>query len=344
LKLSAAQLNGQLKDGLAPVYLVGGEEPLIANDALDTIRAAARGEGYDDREVFVVGTGFNWDSVRSSMDTMSLFSARRIIEVRLPTGKPGRTGSAMLAELAENMPPDTLLIVICEQFDNNVAKAKWVTRVADAGVAIIIKPVSPEQLPSWLAKAVKKAGLTFAPDALELLAHHVEGNLLAAQQEIDKLALIAPDAQVSAELVEQSVSDGARFTVFQLADAVLGPDPARAVRVLYGLRAEGVAAPLVLWALVKEATTLTSVWTKINAGQAAGQAMQQSGVWRSRQGLVGQCLRRHNQHSIERLLGAASKADRIAKGGLQGSPWGALLELTQAIGQPQGVIRGQLSA
>jgi len=344
LNVTPAQLKKQLKEGIAPVYFVAGDEPLLINEVLDSIRSAARADGYEDREVFLANASFDWDLLRSGMSNMSLFAARRIIEVRLPTGKPGRVGGAMLAELAADPAPDTLLLVIAEQFDNKTAKAKWAKTLAELGVAVVVKPVSPEQLPVWLGRTVKQQGLVFSDAALELLAHHVEGNLLAAKQEIDKLALIAPDGQVDEDLVQQSVADGARFDVFQLSETVLAADQSRAIRILYGLRTEGIAAPLVLWVLAREATTLASAHAKLESGMPMGKALQEAGVWRSRQGPVGQCLKRHNADSIAYLLSAACAADKIVKGGQQGEPWGALLELVQAIGQPQLQIRGQLSA
>jgi len=343
LNLTLAQLRTQVNDGLLPVYLVAGDEPLLINEALDLLRIAARKDGYEDREVYVAGGKFDWDQLRSGLDTISLFASRRIVEVRLPTGKPGRTGGAMLAELAENPAPDTLLVIIAEEFDNSIAKTKWVKTVSAAGALVQIKPVTIAQLPVWLERTIKQAGLKFDDDAIEVLTHHVEGNLLAARQEIDKLALIAPDGHVDADMVRQSVADGARFDVFQLSDAVVGADQQRAIRILNGLKSEGIAAPLVLWALVREVMTLSAVWSGMQGGKPAGRAMQDAGVWRNRQDGVGRCLRRHNEESMQYLLQAAAMADRVVKGGKQGSPWGALLELVQAIGQPQTAVRGQLS-
>jgi DNA polymerase-3 subunit delta len=344
VKVSLAQLGKQLAGGLSSVYFVAGDEPLQIGEALDAIRLAARKQGYEDREVFVVGAGFNWDSIRNSAGNMSLFATRRIVEVRLPTGKPGRVGGPMLAELAEDPPPDTLLIIIAEQFDSAVAKAKWVEKVSAAGVAVITRPVSLADLPAWIENNLRQQGLSFDPAVVELLVHRVEGNLLAARQEIDKLALLATDAHVSVDLAQQSVADGARFDVFQLSDVALRGDQTRAIRMLYGLRSEGVAAPLVLWALVRESLSVTSVWLKMEQGVPAGTAMKQSGIWSSKQQLMSSCLRRHNRESIDYLLMAAVKADRIVKGASYGSPWDALLELLQAIGQPGAGVRGQLSA
>jgi len=344
MKISLPQLKKHLSGGLSAVYFVAGDEPLLAAEALDAIRKAARADGYEDREVFVPGTGFDWDSIRSSAGNMSLFASRRIVEVRLPTGKPGRTGGPMLADLAENPPPDTMLIIIAEQFDSAVAKAKWVARVSDAGTAVIIKPIALEQLPGWIEKDFHRHKLSFEPEVIQLLTHRVEGNLLAARQEVDKLALLADDGHVSVELATQSVSDGARFDVFQLSDAAHSPDSRRAIRILYGLRAEGVAAPLVLWALAREATTLVSVWQAVDEGQSSGLAMKQARVWGPRQQLIPACLRRHSRESVESLLTLAAMADRVVKGAKRGEPWDALLELLLAIGQPADGMQGQLSA
>ena len=337
MKISLPQLNKQLKGGLAEVYFVAGDEPLLIGEALDGIRARARKDGYEDREVFVVGAGFDWDVIRNSASNMSLFASRRIVEIRLPTGKPGRVGGPMLAELAAKPPPDTLLIIVAEQFDSATAKSKWAGQLIDSAISV-------DQLPAWIEQNLHRQSLTYDRDVIELLVHRVEGNLLAARQEIDKLGLLSTNSHVSLELAIESVADGARFDVFQLADVALRGDVSRAVRMLYGLRAEGVAPALTLWALVRESMSVASVWLKINQGVPAGVAMKESGVWSARQQLMTQCLRKHNRESIDYLLQAAVTADRIVKGAHYGSAWDALLELLYAIGTPEEGVRGQLSA
>lgn len=344
MKISLPQLNKQLKDGLAEVYFVAGDEPLLIGEALDGIRARARKEGYEDREVFVVGTGFDWDLIRNSASNMSLFASRRIVEIRLPTGKPGRVGGPMLAELAAKPPPDTLLLIIAEQFDSTTAKSKWVGKLIDSVITVIVRPISVAQLPAWIEKNLQRQSLTYDREVVELLVHRVEGNLLAARQEINKLCLLATSSHVSLELAIESVADGARFDVFQLADVALQGDVTRAVRILYGLRAEGVAPALTLWALVRESMSVASVWLKVDQGVPEGVAMKQSGIWSARQQLTKQCLRKHNRESINYLLQAAVTADRIVKGAHYGSAWDALLELLYAIGAPEEGARGQLSA
>ncbi len=343
MKVSFAQLQQQLNKGLADVYFVAGDEPLLVGEALDAIRSKARESGFEDREVFVAGQGFDWDSIRASAGNMSLFASLRIVEVRLPTGKPGRVGGPMLSDLAANPPPDTLLIIIAEQFDSAVAKSKWVANVSSAAVTVITRGVSANELPRWIESDLSRHGLTYDPEVVELLVHRVEGNLLAARQEIDKLALLSDSGHVDLELVQQSVADGARFDVFQLADVALSGDQSRAVRMLYGLRSEGIAAPLVLWSLVRESMMLASLFTAIEQGASVGVAMKQARVWSSRQQLVSACLRRHNRTTIDYLISASAGADRIVKGAAFGSPWDALLELLQAIGQPGSGVRGQLA-
>ena len=344
MKISLPQLNKQLKGGLAEVYFVAGDQPLLIGEALDGIRARARKDGYEDREVFVVGAGFDWDLIRNSACNMSLFASRRVVEIRLPTGKPGRVGGPMLAELAAKPPPDTLLIIVAEQFDSTTAKSKWVGQLIDSAVAVIVRPISVDQLPAWIEQNLQRQSLTYDREVIELLVHRVEGNLLAARQEIDKLGLLATNSHVSLELATESVADGARFDVFQLADVALRGDVTRAVRMLYGLRAEGVAPALTLWALVRESMSVASVWLKVSQGVPEGVAMKQSGIWSARQQLMTQCLRKHNRESIDYLLQAAVTADRIVKGAHYGSAWDALLELLYAIGAPEEGARGQLSA
>lgn len=339
VKLPADKITKALAKELAPVYFITGDEALLVGEAMDAVRAAARKQGYTERETYAADARFDWQSLRAGLDNLSLFSERKIIEVNLTTGTPGREGSKAIVEYLADPPEDTLLIISAPKLDKRSATTKWAKTLEAKGVWVTVYSVPPDRLPAWLAQRVRAAGLEFDQEAIEALAARVEGNLLAAQQEISKLALLAQDGeetrQITAEMVCRSTADGARFDVYQLADAAIGQDAARAIRVLYGLRKEGVAAPLVMWALAREVNTLLSVWVRVDQGESPGRAMQSLRVWQSRQSMLMRALRNHSEPTLRDLAARSSRTDRIVKGAGAGRPWDALLELLLHLASPQ---------
>lgn len=331
MKLNTQQLDAHVSGGLAPVYLVSSNEPLLADEVLATLRAAAVDQGYTERERHTAERYFDWSELAAGLHNMSLFAERRLIELRLPTGKPGDKGSRFLVAAAGKPTPDTVIIVITPALDSRAAKSKWVTSLASAGAWLPLRAPSTGELPTWVAGRLAAAGLQADRDALHLIVAQVEGNLLAAKQEIDKLALLATDGRVTAETVRTSVADGARFDVFQLGDAALAGNGARAARILYSLEKEGVAAPLVLWSLVREITTVADVILRTAGGQSSGQALSAAGVWRTRQDLIRRAMKGRDARFARGLMASASRTDRIVKGSLRGQPWNALLELTMTL-------------
>lgn len=334
VKLTSANIKSHVGKGLAPIYFVCGDEPLLVGETIDTIRAAARKQGYDERESHAADARFDWSALRAGLNNMSLFASRKIVEIRLSTGKPGRQGGAAIVELVADPPPDTLFIISSPQIDKRTSSSKWAQTLERDAVWVAIRSLPPERLPAWIAQRMDVAGLTAEDEALEILAQRVEGNLLAAQQEISKLALLVEGQHVTADFVRQSVADGARFDIYQLADAAISQDVARAVRILYGLRSEGVAPALTLWALVREANALISVWTRVEQGAPAGRAMNDARIWRARQPLFARALKNHTEASVRQLAASAGVTDRIVKGARLGQPWNALLELVLLIAQP----------
>ena len=328
MKLNPRQLPSHLAAGVAPLYLVSGDEPLLVDETLDEIRAAARKSGCTERQSYVAERGFDWDDLRGSLANLSLFAERQLLELRLPTGKPGEAGARQLSAFAADPSPDKVLIVITPGLTGSAARSKWVSNLAEAGVWIPLRAPDRDALPGWLAGRLRRAGLGCEPEALELLAARVEGNLLAAKQEIDKLVLLAADGRVTSEAVRAAVADGARFDVFQLADAALAGDANRAIRILRHLEQEGTGATLVLWSLVREITLLAEIGHRLAQGEAPGRAMTAAGVWRSRESLVSGALRRCGPGASRRLLDQACLADRVVKGARPGQAWAALLELT----------------
>lgn len=321
MKIKANQLSSHLQKNLAACYLVTGDEHLLVDEALDAIRAAARERGFTSRDLHVAAAGFDWAHLRDSSSNLSLFAERRIIEVRLPTGKPGRVGSQAIADLVGTTDPDLMLIVSAPKLDRNAQSSKWVKSIDAKGVNIQVWPIAVRELPGWIAERMRRAGLQPDRGAVSLIADRVEGNLLAAGQEIEKLRLILGEGKVTASDVSAAVANSSRFDVFNLVDAALTGDAKRALKILRGLRGEGVEPVIVVWALTRELRTLASLTDTIAGGMDLASGMQKSGVWRNRQALVRSCIGRHQHGDFHRLLKAANHADQAAKGQLRADPW-----------------------
>jgi len=321
VKIQANQLSSYLKKNLAPCYLVTGDEHLLVAEALDSIRLAAREKGFTSRESHVTTRYFDWASLSASSANMSLFAEQRIIELRLPTGKPGRDGSAAITELVEQLGPELMLIVSAPKLDSNAPKSKWFKALNSHGVFLPIWPVGVRELPGWVAGRMRDAGLQPDRAAAAMIADRVEGNLLAANQEIEKLRLILGDGPVSAEDVANAVANNSRYDVYKLVDAALAGDGRRAVRILGGLRAEGVEPVIVFWALGRELRVLAGLADAVQQRVDLGSAMQKARVWNNRQGLVRSCVSRVPDGAFRQLLQAVGRGDAAAKGQLRADPW-----------------------
>ncbi len=321
MKIQANQLSSHLLKSLAPCYLVTGDEHLLVDEALDAIRDAARQRGFTSRELHVATAGFDWNALSASVGNLSLFAEQRIVELRLPTGKPGRVGGQAIVQLAEQAGPDLLFIVAGPKLDRSGAASKWAKTLDSTGVSLPVWPIGPRELPGWIAHRMRAAGLTPDREAVMLIADRVEGNLLAAKQEIEKLRLLLGEGAVTADDVSDAVANSSRFDVYKLADAALAGDAGRSVRILSGLRAEGVEPVIVIWALTRELRTLAILDDVVSGGGDLGGAMQKSGVWRNRQGLVRNCMGRHRNGEFHRMLKVAGRADAAAKGQRHGDPW-----------------------
>lgn len=321
MKIQANQLSSHLLKSLAPCYLVTGDEFLLVDESLDAIRAAARERGFTSRELHFATTGFDWNALTASTGNFSLFAEQRIVELRLPTGKPGNAGSAAIIKLIEQSGPELLFIATGPKLDKSAAASKWAKAIDKKGVTLPLWPIGVRELPGWIAARMRAAGLRADRDAVALIADRVEGNLLAAQQEIEKLRLILGEGKVSAEDVNNAVANSSRYDVYKLTDAALAGDANRTVKILGGLRAEGVEPVIVMWALTRELRTLAKLDDVIRQGDDLGGAMQRSGVWSTRQGLVRSCISRHQHGDFHRMLKATGRADAAAKGQRAGNPW-----------------------
>lgn len=322
MKLTSDSLANHLRERLLPAYLISGDEPLLAGEAADAIRAAARAAGFTEREVHVAERAGDWEDVRGSARNLSLFGARRVFEIRMGA-RPGTAGNAALRALLEAHDPDTLFLILTPRLDREAQGADWVRAVEAHGAWVQIWPVDAARFVGWLRGRARRLQLEASDAARELLAERTEGNLLAAHQELAKLALLAAGAAVTPEMVLASAADSARFDVFQLSEAVLTGAAARALRVLAGLRAEGTEPTLVLWALVK---ALHDAWGAL--GGAGGSAPR---GWQRQGAALEAAARRAPHMPFTDLTARAARADRVIKGRVAGNAWDELTLLATAI-------------
>jgi DNA polymerase-3 subunit delta len=301
------------------VYLVSAEEPLGAGEAADAIRAAARKQGFEEREVYSVERGSApWPEILASAQAMSLFASRKLIEIRIPGGKVGH-GSKSLLEVLAAANPDVLLMVLVDEPENAARKAEWFTTAARAGEWVDLQAVTPARFPAWIRARAKRAGLELDDEAVTLLAMRTEGNLLAAHQEIQKLSLAGLKA-AGVDDVLASVTDSSRYDVFQLGEALLAGETPRALRILQSLQGEGAEPTLVLWAILQE---MRNLWTKLVPGAPL------PGVWSRNTAQLPQAIARFRaapsgRALFQRMSARASRVDRIIKGRLSGNPWDEL--------------------
>ena len=322
MQVALAQLSSQLQRGLAPLYVLHGDEPLLQQEAADAIRAAARAQGYTERSSFTVaGAHFDWSAVLAAGGSLSLFADRQIIEIRIPSGKPGKDGSVALQQLAESARGNdsTLTLVQLPRLDKATKTGGWFTALDGAGVAVQIDPIERAQLPQWIAQRLAAQGQRVAAGeegqrTLQFFADRVEGNLLAAHQEIQKLALLHPAGELSFEQVESAVLNVARCDAFKLAEAVLGGQTLRVQRMLDGLQAEGEAEVLVHWALAEDIRALKRVKDAMNVGRPLPMALRENRIWGPKERLFERILPKASDAALARLLQSAHTVDGIVKG------------------------------
>ncbi len=322
------ELPARIERGLSPIYLIAGDEPLLIEEVLDSLRAKARREGFGEREVLHADAGFDWSRLAATTDNLSLFTERRLIELRLPGGKPGREGSAVLKARAAEPDADNLLVVIAGRLEPAQRKSAWVSAIARAGVMSYAWPLRREDLTGWVRRRATERGLTLDGEVAALMAERNEGNLLALAQEIEKLALLAGDGPVSMDTAREAVGDSARFAIFDLPEAVLAGDVSRTLRILHRLRAEGEEPVLVLWGLARDIRVLADLQSALAGSGEVSDVMRRHRVWKSRQGRLQAIARGTRTGAWARMLGRAAGVDRIVKGAEPGRPWDELLELS----------------
>jgi len=333
------QLAAHLERTLAPLYVIHGDEPLFAIEAGDAIRAAARRAGCEEREVLVVDPGFRWDAFLAANANLGLFGARKIVDLRIPTGKPGVEGAKALEACARAPNPDHITLVTLPKLDRAAQQSAWFSALGAAGVAIAVYPLDRDELPAWIAARLARAKQRAAPETLAFLADRCEGNLLAARQEIEKLSLLLPEGLLAHDAVERAVADVARYDVFDLSAACLGGDAARTLRIIAALEAEGEGLPLLLWQIGEDIHALAAVLEATAAGTPLPAAVRNARVWGKRQAALERAARRVKPAAIAPLVRALATLDAVAKGIGRGDAWDDLRTLALALaGKP--VLQG----
>lgn len=327
MRIKLEQLPQLLQKQTAPLYTLFGSEPLLILEAADLIRTHARQQGYTERELFTVDQHFDWAELLNAGNNLSLFGDRRIMDLRLPTGKPGREGGKALETYCTALPPDTLTLITLPRIDKQGQASKWFKALETAGALIPVYPIERNQLPAWIGQRLARQQQKADAATLQFLADQIEGNLLAAHQEIQKLALLYPAGNLTFEQIKDVVLNVARYDVFQLSDAMITGDIARFMRVLTGLQGEGTAPLLILATLTEQIRQLIAIRKGLDNGQPPAQLLQTARIWGDRQKPVMAAAKRINTQSLTTGLTCAAEIDRIIKGVARGDAWEELLQL-----------------
>lgn len=331
MQLRLEALEGHLSKGLAPLYVITSDEHLLALEAADKIRRAARAAGHTERDVLTVERTFKWGELLAANQALSLFGDKKLIELRIPGGKPGKDGSAALQAYAKDLSPDNLTLITLPKLDWQTAKASWVATLQQAAVYIEIPNIERAQLPGWIGMRLSAQGQSADRQSLDFIADRVEGNLLAAHQEIQKLGLLHEPGKLTFEQVHDAVLNVARYDVFKLSEAMLSGDAARLARMLDGLKGEGEALPLVLWAVSEEIRTLLKLKSGMAQGRPLGALLREYRIWGPRERMMEPALRRVSLPTLEAALQDAAQVDKMVKGlrakAFAGDAWDAMLQL-----------------
>lgn len=325
MRLKPDQLNVALQKSLASVYFLSGDEPLQLGEMADAIRKAARATGYNSREIFSVDSTFSWSQLALAADSMSIFSDKKIIELRIPSNTVGTEGAKALSAYCQRLPADTLLLISIGKLASATLKSRWLESIDKVGVVIQVWALDGQDLLNWLQQRLLQRGLHVDTDGIKLLASRIEGNLLAADQEITKLYVLYGAGQLSTAQIADAVADSSRYDVFKLMDWVLAAQTNRIIKILAALRAEGIAAPVILWALTREARSLIHIKLALAGGQHKDTVFRNNQIWDKRKPLVDKALTRLNLQQLNSILVLAAQADRQIKGQQSGDAWETLL-------------------
>ncbi len=327
MQVRAEQLEAQLAKSLAPLYVIHGDEPLLALEAADAVRAAARKHGFVEREVFVAERHFDWSELAHAAASRSLFGGSKLIELRLPGGKPGTPGAAALEAYCARLGPDALTLVTLPRLDRAGQDSGWFGALSAAGVVVNVFPIERARLPEWIGERLGRQGQRASREVLECLADRVEGNLLAAHQEVQKLGLLLPEGEIALAQAWEAVANVARYDAYAGGAALLGGDLARYVRVIEGLRGEGETPSFVLWVLAEDLRALERVHEGLAQARPLEQLLRENRVWGPRQQLVKAALKRFPRAALGAALRRAALIDRMIKGVARGEPWDEFVKL-----------------
>jgi DNA polymerase-3 subunit delta len=324
MRLSLAQLNAELNKKIAPLYLISGDEPLQLGEAADAVRSMAKKAGFLTREVLSAEGNFDWKQLNFAADSFSIFADKKILDLRVPSGKFGTEGSKAICEYCQRLTQDTLLLISTPRLDKDALKSRWFQAIETAGVVVQVTPLEGQELGQWIQQRLLKRGLQVETDGVKIIAARIEGNLLAAAQEIEKLYVLCGAGQLSSAMIEHAVADSSRFDVFKLTEAILTGKVNRADRILYALKEEGIAAPVVLWALSREARALMELKNSNNKEAI----FKKYYIWdNKRKQLINQTLTRLSLAKLQQIFILSAKADRQIKGQEVGNCWETLLAI-----------------
>lgn len=321
MRLAPTQLEAHLKQGLQPLYVLAGDEPLAQRECLDAIRAAARTQGFDERMSLTVERNFNWQQIQNYGQSISLFASRRLLELSIPSGKPGVDGGKALQALAAKALPDTTVVIILPTLEREAKNSAWFNALETQAQTITLNEVDAAHLPKWIASRLALQGQTASTQTLDFLANQVEGNLLAANQEVQKLGLLYPQGELADAAVREAVLNVSRFDAFQLGEAVLQGDAERTVRILQGLQDEGENAVAVMNPLMWVLRPLVRIKQAEMRGENISNAMASARIYGDRQALVKRALGRLSLRQLEAALQKLADIDKTAKGVMQGDAW-----------------------
>ncbi len=326
--IKTGQLEASLAKNLAPVYLFSGDEPLQLGEAADAVRKAAQHAGFENRELLMADSAhFNWNQLAETADSFSIFADKKIIDLRLPTGTVGVEGAKALVSYCERLPDATLLLITLGKLSKDALKSRWIQAIDKQGIVMQVWPLEGHDLQHWLQRRMQQRGLDTSTEGLRILLNRVEGNLLAAAQEIEKLYVLYGRGRIESQQIADAVADSSRYDVFKLMDSVLSANVGRIFKILSGLKAEGVAAPIVLWALTREARMLIKIKLAVAAGQNRDVVFRNNQIWDKRKQLVTESLTRLSDSDLQQLLILSAKADRQSKGQERGDVWETLLSI-----------------
>lgn len=327
MQLHPTRLQKALSKNIAPVYFISGDEPLQLGEAADTIRKASHKAGYQTREVMVVETSFDWGQLSFVANSRSIFSDQKLIDLKLPSGKPGREGAKALVNYCQKIPEQTMLLISSGKIAAATLKSKWYQALDKVGIVVRVWPLEGDDLLDWLDQRMQKMGLQTDKLGLQILAERVEGNLLAATQELEKLYILQGKGNIKSQQIQDYIANNSRHNIFGLVDAILAGKTQRVAKILHNIQAEGVVEPIILWAITHEARLLSALHFLIKNGKSKELAFRELKVWTQKKQLLTQALQRTSSVDIEQIILLSAKADRQTKGQETGNSWETILQL-----------------